>query len=575
MILTHDRSEEEALDDIARQILLVDRDDRSLVPQYKAILTDGLPRCAPDQGHRVLILGAGIAGMLAGKLLKDAGYAVTILEANPNRVGGRVKTFHSVPGEPSPFSDPALYAEAGAMRIPTTHPLVNRLIDVLGLTSELQLFYNVAVEKTDPTAKTFRTWLRCNGIQVRQADYNAGILPDSDGDLGFPLKPTYRHKTADALFSAALTEVRALVDVFQPIAKQIEGWKTIIREYDDRSMYQFLTEHYSDATVRQYIGTLENLTSRFFLSFFHSFLDTFFINSTATYHEIRGGNWRMADALMSHLEKEIVMDARAVAIHWEDGRPIRVRTLTEAELRDPQAAARGREFEGDTLIIAIPFSSLRHVTTTPLFSYPKRRAIAELHYDNSTKVLLEFSKRFWEWDETTWKERLGTPYRGHDSVGGSSTTDEPNRFIYFPSHPVNGDSRGGVVLASYSWADDAVRWDPLTPDQRAFFALDGLARIYGESIRSLYTGHFQTQSWMEDPYACGEAVVFSPGEVMELQVNIPTREGRVHFAGEHTSMKHAWIEGAVESAIRAALEVNGADAGPGRTKKTEGKHGRL
>jgi monoamine oxidase len=37
-------------------------------------------------------------------------------------------------------------------------------------------------------------------------------------------------------------------------------------------------------------------------------------------------------------------------------------------------------------------------------------------------------------------------------------------------------------------------------------------------------------------------------------------EGPVHFAGEHTSLKHAWIEGALGSAVRAALEVNGPQA---------------
>jgi monoamine oxidase len=30
----------------------------------------------------------------------------------------------------------------------------------------------------------------------------------------------------------------------------------------------------------------------------------------------------------------------------------------------------------------------------------------------------------------------------------------------------------------------------------------------------------------------------------------------VHYAGEHTSLKHAWIEGALESAVRTALEVH-------------------
>jgi monoamine oxidase len=35
----------------------------------------------------------------------------------------------------------------------------------------------------------------------------------------------------------------------------------------------------------------------------------------------------------------------------------------------------------------------------------------------------------------------------------------------------------------------------------------------------------------------------------------------VHFAGEHTSLKHAWVEGALESAVRAALEVEAAAGG--------------
>ena len=135
-------------------------------------------------------------------------------------------------------------------------------------------------------------------------------------------------------------------------------------------------------------------------------------------------------------------------------------------------------------------------------------------------------------------------------------TDEPNRSVYFPSHKPSADSTHGVVIASYAWSDDATRWDSLTPGARASYALDGLCQIYGQAIRRFFTGRYQTQSWVEDSYACGEAAVFAPGQVMELQVNIPTPEGRIHFAGEHTSMKHAWIEGAVESAIRVALEIS-------------------
>jgi monoamine oxidase len=60
---------------------------------------------------------------------------------------------------------------------------------------------------------------------------------------------------------------------------------------------------------------------------------------------------------------------------------------------------------------------------------------------------------------------------------------------------------------------------------------------------------------LRNRYAFGEAAVFTPRQFTELQPSIPTPEGPVHFAGEHTSLKHSWIEGALESAVRAALEV--------------------
>ncbi len=49
--------------------------------------------------------------------------------------------------------------------------------------------------------------------------------------------------------------------------------------------------------------------------------------------------------------------------------------------------------------------------------------------------------------------------------------------------------------------------------------------------------------------------MFKPDQVKELTPYISTPEGRVHFAGEHVST-HAWIQGAIESGIHAAYEVN-------------------
>lgn len=182
-------------------------------------------------------------------------------------------------------------------------------------------------------------------------------------------------------------------------------------------------------------------------------------------------------------------------------------------------------------------------------------------------MLLEFSKRWWEFDETDWERELEAiePDRhrrlpGPDGpsgpiAGGGSVSDGPSRFTYYPSHPVDG-SPGGVVLAAYCWADDATRWDSMDDDERYAFALRNLIDLHGPRVEAFYTGRGQTQSWLRNRYAFGEAAVFYPSQLTELHPAIPSPEGRVHFAGEHTSLKHSWIEGALESAVRAALEVN-------------------
>src|SRR5882724_2565888 len=80
---------------------------------------------------KIIIIGAGMAGLSAGYELSQAGHDVTILEAR-TRPGGRVQTLRE------PFSD-GLYAEAGAARIPDNHDLTLKYVKLFDI--PLEPFY--------------------------------------------------------------------------------------------------------------------------------------------------------------------------------------------------------------------------------------------------------------------------------------------------------------------------------------------------------------------------------------------------------------------------------------------------
>ncbi len=451
---------------------------------------------------QIIIVGAGISGLVAASLLKEAGHKVTILEAN-NRIGGRIYTIRE------PFSR-GLYFNAGPMRIPDTHKLTLAYIRKFKL--PLNLFIN----------KTASDIIYTNNIKTRLS-----IFEKNPSILGYPILESEKGKTAEEL----------MLEVLEPILNYIKkdpnkNWSIVEKKYKAYSLGTFLTEYYSDGAIDM-IGVLLDMEAYMGMSLIEVLREMVFFTSTTKYYEITGGIDALPKAFLSQLNENIFMRYKVEKIIQENSKVM-------MQVNHEQTIERFM-VTGDVAIVTIPFSALRFVEIQPynLFSYYKRRAIRELNYIAATKIAIEFKSRFWE--------RVG-------QCGGKSITDLPIRFTYYPSYGIHTPG-AATVLASYTWADEALTWDSLPNSKRIRYVLKNLAEIYGDIVYSEFvTG--ASFSWSQNPYSCGAFTAFEPGQELELFPYITSPSGKVHFAGEHTTLTHGWMQGAIESGIRVAYEVN-------------------
>ena len=93
------------------------------------------------------------------------------------------------------------------------------------------------------------------------------------------------------------------------------------------------------------------------------------------------------------------------------------------------------------------------------FSREKQRAIRQLNYHASTKILFQVRERFWETDDGIF--------------GGATVTDLPIRRMNYPT-PDPTTTRG-VLLACYTWGQDALHWGAMDEETRLEEALDDVA----------------------------------------------------------------------------------------------------
>ncbi|HJU03897.1 MAG TPA: NAD(P)/FAD-dependent oxidoreductase [Nitrospiraceae bacterium] len=248
-------------------------------------------------------------------------------------------------------------------------------------------------------------------------------------------------------------------------------------------------------------------------------------------YRVRGGNDRLATGLSSLLGDGVQRRTAAIAVS-QTSQAVQVITRTEDGTE--------RRLTAEYVIFAVPASTLRAVHFSPALPPLQHEAIARLKYGPATRTLLQFNHRFWK--------RRGCPKAFGTALPLGAIWDG------------NEEQRGRAGILSLL-AGGAASTE--TQMLIAKHGAEGLARsldwLGARGVPLIASRHL---SWEHDPWAGGGYAYFDPMYDPALRPWLSRPYGRVLFAGEHTSMQwQGYMNGAVESGLRAAAEVRALRAG--------------
>ena len=454
-------------------------------------LRDELPR--PDAGarRRVVVIGAGLAGLTAALDLEAQGWDVVVLEAR-SRAGGRVHTLTA------PFSD-GVHVEAGGESIDDNHTSILALVDRFGMQTERRPADKLL------TAQVFR-----DGRRRPIADL-----------LGA------RNGKALADYTRAGEELSALAEDLDPEhPERVTGAERL----DARSLASFLDDLdlvpearflFETENRGEYNAELDQVSLLFALQQEAVLRDV--PEEASETMRIAGGNSRLIDAMRSELASRVELGAPVTQVAWgDDG--VRVTTPT-------------RTVDAARLVVAVPTPPLRRITFSPALPGALGQAIAEVDLGTAVKVATEYRQRFW-----------------HDlSTAGFTLTDLPFHIAWSATDSSGTASDPGVLsqfITGRSAADAAGLAD--AERMRVFGAQ--LDEVYPEGVEQR-TGAVATVAWANEEFTGGGYTVFGPGQMLSSWPAIRRGIGPISFAGEHTEALAGFMESAVRSGHRVARAI--------------------
>lgn len=478
----------------------------------------GAPR-----GTKVLVLGAGMAGLVAASELRAAGYQVEVLEYQ-QRAGGRAWTlrggdrYTELGGatQDCEFA-PGQYFNPGPWRIPYHHHGMLDLARRLKVPLEpfVQVNHNAYLHAQDAFGG------RPQRLREVQADFH-GRLAELGSDLLTRLAP------------AAALDAPLSSDDAQRLREALRHWGAL--DAKGRYVASETTAERRGFLVPPGGGLMppsqpskprrldELLQSGLWE---HLVTGQLFEYQTTLFQPV-GGMDRIAQALYREVQPLVRLGAKVSAIEqdehqvraiWTDGQGVQQRS------------------QADWCVCTIPLSVLGQLDLQ--VQAPMQRAIESVAYAAAVKVGLQFKRRFWEDDERIY--------------GGISHTDLPIQTI---GYPMAGLAQGGkgVLLGAYVWGPNAFEMSAMTPAQRLQVALREGAKIHPQYPAEFENG--MSVAWHRMPASLGCFAEWSDAAREAHYAPLCAIDGRLVLAGEHASHLPAWQEGAVLSSLDAITRLH-------------------